>query len=645
MLEIPLVMLSFPHFSPIDNLLFNMYNILMGQNIYKKKWDVLFSQHADYFNSELIKTLEFYKNTSERQEALNGKLKNDNAFLKSENKKLKNRNDFLAKDRDAIRVNLLSCMESEEYVTNKLDVATVELGRIQGLLQTKTIELRDANKEIDRLNKEVEDAMKKVRDALEKQKEADEKIKDFERRLKEMEKDLTKIQNENYRLKELDKTMVNSDNSNMPTSKLVYIKSPNRKKSNRKLGGQVGHTVHKSKLRENPTKIIRFDVKKQPSGAIEKVDEDGNTYYATQFMNIKISNEIIENRYYVSENGSNLDPLILNQFKVNPVAYSSEFKSFVLYLSTKGAIALKRLCTIIDVLSDGVIKLKESTIVKWQKEFAEKSEDIRQGYLNELFKSRYICVDETGQRIEGKQAWAHVLTNDKIVYLLLTQKRADTENGPVALLQGYLGTLIHDHFRTYYKYLSVEDYTHAECNAHIIRYLQHGIDYHQSKACEQLKALLIEMNNEKHKLMDQGITEIDKGVYEEYKRKYINIIDEELERYNKEHKKIPKKYEAKYIKTFRRMKKFVKEHLLFLADFDVPFTNNSAEQKIRCLKIKAKVSGKYASVESGNWTMALQSVIQTETNLGHDVKQVMIDIFDNKLCREPQESQMRDLAF
>jgi Transposase IS66 family len=59
------------------------------------------------------------------------------------------------------------------------------------------------------------------------------------------------------------------------------------------------------------------------------------------------------------------------------------------------------------------------------------------------------------------------------------------------------------------------------------------------------------------------------------------------------------------------LKTFQTETLRFLADFDAPFTNNLAEQDLRMMKVKMKISGSFRTLEGAQIFARLRSVVST----------------------------------
>ncbi len=77
--------------------------------------------------------------------------------------------------------------------------------------------------------------------------------------------------------------------------------------------------------------------------------------------------------------------------------------------------------------------------------------------------------DETGIRSEGKTKWIHVASTETLTYYKMHEKRGTDAAVDIGILLKFNGTSVHDHWKAYYTF---EDCTHAECNAHNLRYLK-----------------------------------------------------------------------------------------------------------------------------------------------------------------------------
>jgi Transposase IS66 family len=73
----------------------------------------------------------------------------------------------------------------------------------------------------------------------------------------------------------------------------------------------------------------------------------------------------------------------------------------------------------------------------------------------------------------------------------------------------------------------------------------------------------------------------------------------------------------------QRLKTFQTETLRFLTDFDAPFTNNLAEQDLRMMKVKMKISGAFRTLEGAQIFATLRSVVSTARKQGCNVLQTL----------------------
>ena len=117
------------------------------------------------------------------------------------------------------------------------------------------------------------------------------------------------------------------------------------------------------------------------------------------------------------------------------------------------------------------------------------------------------------------------------------------------------------------------------------------MDFYENMACAKMITLLQSALHEKHELLEKNIHKMSDHRIQYYDDEYLSIIATELIKFQEENPKIKKRYIPEYIKTFKRMKEYKNVHLLFIHNFDVPFSNNDAERSLRMIKTRKKVSG------------------------------------------------------
>ena len=484
---------------------------------------------------------------------------------------------------------------------------------------------RDAKKEVEDIRKENEKLIRELRKMKE---EVDKETEELKKSYEELEKQrrLNEIMNKKFRRMESS----NSTNSNMPSSHDILSHSKPKKKvqnsrvsTGRKRGGQAGHILHKSCLTPDPDQIIYKYVNEAPSGAVTITDDNGYVlYYATQEIDMELKSVVCETRYLLSPQYEELDDETAKKYKINPVTYTSHFKSVVIYLNERGTVPYKRLCEIVNDISKGTIHLQESSIIKWENEFHRKSEVERERIKEEILSEKVVHADETSFKLDGGTGWIHGITNPKGTYFIAEKKRSDEIDKMMEILSEFTNVLEHDHFKKYY---SLDLCQHAECNAHIDRYLKGCIDFDRNEACQEILDTLHEALEEKYALQSKGIQTMSVEKINEYKKKIVEVADAEIEKYKKECQN--DKYKPDYVNLLKRISKYVDEHLRFIEDFDVPYTNNAAERQCRAIKTKKNVSGQFVSIKNAQNYADIMTIIQTsklrQQNVLESIEKIM----------------------
>ena len=88
----------------------------------------------------------------------------------------------------------------------------------------------------------------------------------------------------------------------------------------------------------------------------------------------------------------------------------------------------------------------------------------------------------------------------------------------------------------------------------------------------------------------------------------------------------PKKTKSRNL--LERMDKYRDQILAFLWDPEIPFSNNQAEQDIRMLKVKQKISGGFRTLKNAEIFARIRSYISTEQKQGVRAWEALAKVFD-----------------
>ena len=299
-----------------------------------------------------------------------------------------------------------------------------------------------------------------------------------------------------------------------------------------------------------------------------------------------------------------------------PIQYGDNIQALVTVLNTEGALSINRIHEIFGNVFQ--IPLSTGAISQIVKRGANAVSSVYKDIKAKMEQAELSHFDESGIRVDGKTKWVHVASNSEYTYLFLHEKRGSAAMDEKGTLPAFEGIAVHDCWKPYWKY----PVTHAVCNAHLLRELNGVIENHPEQTwAAHLKALLLDMHKAKEEAICIGedcLDIIKKWMLEtEYD---ICILEgfrqNPLEARPKNKKGKPKK--GKVIALLERFQKLKASVCLFINNFKVPFSNNQAEQDIRFVKIKSKVSGCFRTDEGANDYLKLMSYISTAKKGGYN---------------------------
>jgi transposase len=420
---------------------------------------------------------------------------------------------------------------------------------------------------------------------------------------------------------------LDSFNSSKPPSSYGLKKKPRipgslRTRSGKPSGGQKGHRGDTLRQIDNPDRIVEYaaTVCRHCCAGLDA----GSVVGAERRQVFDLPErmiEVTEHRaaIHCCSNCRGEKRAAFPAGVVSPTQYGERIKAAAIYLNVQQLIPEDRAAL---ALSDlfGAPQICPASIVAWVGKKARELRQVYQAIGQRVAEAGVRHHDETGYRIAGKLHWLHTTSSVAFTYCRAGEKRGDIPSD----LQG--GVVVHDHFLAYRGMDAVD---HAFCNAHILRELQALIEFENEPWAELMRAMLLDANAAVNTAREAGATTLPHKTIATFVESYWAAVrlgmafHRQLPELEKKAKSRGRAKQRPGRNLLERLKMFKTETLRFMTDFDVPFTNNLAEQDLRMMKVKMKISGCFRTLEGAQIFAQLRSVVSTARKQACNILQTL----------------------
>ena len=309
-----------------------------------------------------------------------------------------------------------------------------------------------------------------------------------------------------------------------------------------------------------------------------------------------------------------------------PVQYGHLLCSLVLYLHVYQLLPCERLCELLRDLF--CCRLSPGTVCAMLKRGGARAGPVHEAIGRSVGKAEFICSDETGMSIGGKNHWLHTASTPSLVFLHIDPRRGEEAIRNMGILTDYQGFVVHDFFAAYYTLSGIR---HVLCNAHLLRDLINVHEIHGQAWAQDMISLLLEAK----KLQDRenaGGRKVGRKTLDRLQERYIDILAEGYQ-LNPEPKRRPgqrgRTPRGKALNLLTRLDERHTEIMAFLIHDGIPFDNNEAERDLRMMKIKQKISGCFRSATQAQSFAKVRSIIASAKKQSINVLAILRDTLAN----------------
>ena len=265
-----------------------------------------------------------------------------------------------------------------------------------------------------------------------------------------------------------DRAKLDSRNSSKPPATDPHRARKTVAPTGRKAGGQPAHAGSNLALTDKPDVIhtLTLDKRRLPKGTYHDAG-----FETRQVIDIHIERCVIEYRAQVLRNEKG--QRFVAEFPpevTRPTQYGASVKSNAVYLSMFQLIPYERVQT--QFAEQYGIALSTGSLNNFNQDAYRRLADFAVLAKRTLLAEAIVHADETGINVNGKRIWLHSASSEKWSWFYPHAQRGHEAMDAIGILPHFTGTLVHDHWKPYYRY----GCTHALCNAHHLRELTYAED-------------------------------------------------------------------------------------------------------------------------------------------------------------------------
>jgi hypothetical protein len=422
-----------------------------------------------------------------------------------------------------------------------------------------------------------------------------------------------------------------SSNSSKPPGSDGFKKIPNnRERSGKKRGGQTGHRGYSLKIPENLDALVKEG---KASKQLTDLTGGAKEYISKWIVDVDIKTVYTEIRYPI---GTHLPPELQPE-----VIYGAGIKALAVLLEQEGVVAVKRLSDFFGTVTGGLVSPSKGAVESFSAAFAHSLDDDIARIKETLLNGLVINTDDTPMRCAETLEYAEddaptlkvaekttfninmrTYSNEKATLYTVNPKKDDEgviRDGILPIFEGILG---HDHDKKYYKYSLLN----ATCCEHLLRDLKGLRDLYNCVWAESFREFLREMNEHKKKDMADDKNNCDEKFLSDCSERYDALVHDGERALTGFEPPNTFGYDE-LRRMLSRLRDYKDAYLLFIRDYNAPFTNNLAERDLRPCKTRQKISGCFRTWKGITDFARSKSVISTWKKQGVDLFSKIQDKF------------------